>query len=366
VHSASSARNTRPRDWSRGRVAEPQLEGDRIVDNSARQVIERLLAEQKLIVELIERLNKLIGDPDAPLRRVVPGRAPHPRLLVDHDTAAPTQASARVAVSCFGSFQMRIGARLVDTWRQTKALALLQYLLAHHGRPSAREVLIEALWPDPEALAAGSSLKVAVHSLRRLLLDLGGDEVGLTIQAEPAGYQLCAPELWLDTEEFERTCRVGRLFDARGLREQAVEQYALAVNLYRGDFLESATAEWALLRRESLKDQYLFMLGRLADGAIEAQDYTGCILRGQQLLQHDPCREDAYRLLMIAHGRLGQRARVQSWYEVCRRALQVQLDADPEPETEQVYRQALIGAGSGGRAASFAHAVLDSAERRTA
>lgn len=85
----------------------------------------------------------------------------------------------------------------------------------------------------------------------------------------------------------------------------------------------------------------LVVLGQLADAARTAGDDQGCILRCQQLLVQDSCREDAYRLLMMSRARLGQRARVRSWYDVCRRELRTHLDLDPEPETEQAYRAAL-------------------------
>lgn len=296
-------------------------------------MIGRLLAEQQVVLDLIESLNGLLqseGPVDTHVASLVRGGR-HDRLL----------PGPPIAISCLGSFQLRINDRLVDTWRPTKALALLQYLLVHRTRPTPREVLIEALWPDPDALAAGSSLKVAVHSLRQMLTELGGEASGLSVQAHAAGYQLVAPELWLDAEEFERRCKAGRRLDAQGQPKQAVEQYLLAADLYRGDFLEASLADWALLRRESLKDQFLYVVGRLAVEAMAAHDYHGCILRCQQVLQHDPCREDTYRLLMESHGRLGQRARVQSWYDLCVRTLDSRLDSPPEPETDAMYRQAL-------------------------
>jgi DNA-binding SARP family transcriptional activator len=303
------------------------------LDERARQVIGQLVAEQQVVLELIENLNGLLQG-DGPEEESL-------RILLRGSRGERRPAAGRIAVNCLGSFQLQIDQRLVDTWRPTKALALLQYLLVHRARPTPREVLIEALWPDPDALAAGSSLKVAVHSLRQMLTELGGEASGLTVQAHAAGYQLVAPELWVDAEEFERRCQAGRRLDAQGQPKAAVEQYTLAADLYRGDFLEASLADWALLRRESLKDQFLYVVGRLALEAMAAADYHGCILRCQQILQHDACREDTYRLLMEAHGRLGQRVRVQSWYDLCVRTLDARLDIGPEPETDAMYRQAL-------------------------
>jgi DNA-binding SARP family transcriptional activator len=309
------------------------------LDERAREVIGRLVAEQQLVLELIESLNGLLDPPEQSLSKATGTLQGARREAV---LAGPS-----IAVNCLGSFQLRIDERLFDSWRPTKALALLQYLLVHRARPTPREVLIEALWPDPDALAAGSSLKVAVHTLRQMLSELVGEAPALSVQAHAAGYQLVAPELWVDAEEFERRCQAGRRLDAQGESAQAVQQYTLAADLYRGDFLESSLAEWALLRRESLKDQFLYVVGRLSIEAMEAGDYHDCILRCQQVLQHDPCREDTYRLLMEAHGRLGQRARVQSWYDVCVRTLDARLDIAPEPETDTVYRHALTDGAVG-------------------
>src|SRR4051812_12996929 len=45
-----------------------------------------------------------------------------------------------------------------------------------------------------------------------------------------------------------------------------------AADLYRGDFLADAWDDCIVFRREGLKDQYLYVLARLADAALEAGD----------------------------------------------------------------------------------------------
>ena len=53
----------------------------------------------------------------------------------------------------------------------------------------------------------------------------------------------------------------------------------------------------------------------------------------------DNCREDAYRLLMTSHTRLGQLNRALYWYELCVRTLQRELGLEPSAETQAIYQE---------------------------
>lgn len=268
--------------------------------------------------------------------------------LLNHSTSAIWPVSSRaagapVAISCLGPFQFHVNGVLIDNWRSNKARSLFQYMVNHRGRPIPRDTLIQALWPNPNAIAAGTSLKVAVHSLRQTLGQAAVDQTHLAILAHDCGYQLNASHLWNDVEEFDRCYALGRSFETQGSMGRALVLYSRAADLYRGDFLEECTDDWPMFRREALKDQYLFVLTCLAKAAASGGDYQSGIVRCQQLLTKDRCREDAYRLLMICHSRLGQRSRVRTWYELCVQTLRTELDCGPESETERVYRLSLDG-----------------------
>lgn len=254
---------------------------------------------------------------------------------------APTNAP-RIVVYCLGAFRLSVGGVQIRSWHSGRARALFQYLVNHRERPIAKDTLIEALWPDPGASMPGTSLKVAVHTLRQLLGEVGSDGK-LVIEAHEAGYQLSAPDAWLDVEEFEHSFVLGRRLEGQNREADALRLYTHAAELYQGDFLEESWDDWVVFRREGLKDKYLFVLARLADAAVAARDYQGCIERCQRLLEKDPCREDTYRTIMLCHSRLGQRGRVRCWYELCVRTLRQELDLAPDPETEDVFRAALAG-----------------------
>lgn len=318
------------------------------------------LVEQEMLAEAVAQLGDAV---ETQVRRLGEHLSSLIGLL-DNTSGSGVSTSAtmvartgRVAVYCLGPFQLLIDGRPVQQWRSGKARALFQYLVTYRDRPVPRDVLIDALWPDPDALAAGTSLKVTVHALRQTLAQLepAGHPPFLAIEAQDCGYRLTASDLWVDVEEFERCCALARRLERQGRINAALTLFARAADLYRGDFLEDTWEEWAVFRREGLKDCYLHALARLADAAFAAGDYQGCILRCQQMLEKDRCREDTYRMLMLCHARLGQRGRVRCWYNLCERTLQTELDVDLEPETVRLYKRLLSG-----EACSFVDAVQPS------
>lgn len=302
-----------------------------------RVLAEQVWSGQQALADAIERLSLT-------LQMHLPASS-GPSVVVNGYDVYPMASPATVAVHCLGEFQLSIAGAPVDIWRSARARSLFQFLVSHRAHPVPREVVLEALWPDPEAMPASTSLKVVVHRLRKALNSMGG-RMGIDIQVGEDGYQVLAENMWVDVEQFEHEWARGRQLEASGQATAAVVAYASAAQLYRGDFLLDLDEEWAVLRRERLKDQYLHVLARLSDVALAAGDYDGCIERCQQILEHDHCREDAYRALMISHARLGQRGRVRRWYEVCQQRLRADLDVVPEAETELTYRRAMSGAFS--------------------
>ena len=260
---------------------------------------------------------------------------------------APPRAlprTARLEVRCLGTFDVSSRGRSVIRWQSSKARTVFQYLLVRPGEPVPREILMEALWPECDPQAAGNNLKAAVHGLRQTLggiLDDGDAQAGiLFVQGR---YQLSrGVELWLDVDEFEQHWTAGRRLEKQGRPADAVLEFEAAAALYRGDYLQDEPyEEWTLLRREKLRDIYFAVAGRLADNAMSVGDYEAAIAYCQKVTDKDPCREDVYRRLMRCYSRLGQRHRALRWYEICRRTVRAELDAEPDPETEALYRRLL-------------------------
>ena len=76
-----------------------------------------------------------------------------------------------------------------------------------------------------------------------------------------------------------------------------------------------------------------------ADAHYRAGEYGACLEQAWRLLGHDPCREDAHRVVMRCHVQRGERAAALRHYQICAHILYTEFDAAPEPATTALFDQ---------------------------
>lgn len=273
-----------------------------------------------------------VGTADSRLGKATLGATARPKTCAQ---------KLRLEVRCLGRFELSWGGSPVTKWQSVKAKAILEYLMTRPREPLVKDVLMETLWPDCDSQSANNNLKAAVHGLRRTLgIATGRNDAVRFVQ----GSYMLNPEieLWLDVEEFDRHWVSGRRLEKEGRTTEALREFELAQELYRGEYLQDELyEEWTLLKREALKDTYLAVLSKLATYSLQTDDWEGCVIYCQKILEEDPCREDAYRRLMRSYSRMGQRNRALRWYEICCQIMKEQLDSLPDDETQSLYRRVL-------------------------
>jgi DNA-binding SARP family transcriptional activator len=250
--------------------------------------------------------------------------------------ASPAASQGRLEARLFGSFEVRVDGSPVPSWNGRRGAGVLRYLLARRLHAGTRDELLEEFWPGVEACVARNRLQVAVSGLRRAFAGVTQLNV---VEYAGGGYRV-NPELHVDVdvESFERGLRAGAAAERAGDREAARTAYRQAVALYRGDFAADAPfEEWTLLPRESLRLRLIDALDRLsrielADGRVD-----DCIATAHRMLDLDPCREDAHRLLMRLYATQGRPYLALRQYEMCRRVLRTTVDAGPARETTSLY-----------------------------
>jgi DNA-binding SARP family transcriptional activator len=258
----------------------------------------------------------------------------------------PSTAVPSIEVYCLGAFQVRIGTKRVVRWPSLKARSLLGYLVAEHGRPLPKELLMEILWPGCEPALANNNLKAAVRALRQTLASIEDtDEPFLWILFQDGSYMINPDaDIWCDVDQFEYHWSTAIKLEKHGRQPEAMREHETAEALYRGDYLEDNPYEdWTTLRREALKDTYLAILARLAEYAMIKAEHQSCIAYCQRILRKDPCREDAYQRLMVCYSRLGQRSRAIGWYRICEKTLKNELEVSPDRQTAQMYHRVMKG-----------------------
>ncbi len=259
------------------------------------------------------------------------------RRVAPDGEAAPVDRPLQIAF--LGRFRLTLGETDVpaDAWGRPQALAILQYLLLHRGRPTSPDELVEVFWPQA-ALVEETSLYNALSRIRRGLAGHGLDP-GL-LRREPSGYRIALPATAsVDIDVFEQGLRDAERLRVERRADEAVNQLRRTLVLYRGDLLEDAPyADWCALHRESVRRAFIDGALRMA-GLLESRGQSEEATRHYtQALQRDGLREEAHRGLMRCYAATGRRDLAIRQYRACAAALAEDLAVGPSRETETLFQ----------------------------
>ncbi len=250
---------------------------------------------------------------------------------------APATAEPRAAptleVHGFGSGVVYRDSVLLtpSDWGAAQARELFFYLLTHPGRTKEQIGLV--FWPDLPAPRMTSTLHATLYRVRRAA---GKD----CIQYEGDRYA-ANPSLnyTFDVEQFESLLDEARA--SSGDEGAAARCYEEAIRIYRGDFLEDVYSDWALLRREALRERFVSAAFALAQYYLDQDAYPEAIAGYQKALASDEFREDIHQRLMIAYVEAGQRARALQHYEKLAAMMRSELGTSPSEDTVALQRRIL-------------------------
>jgi two-component SAPR family response regulator len=187
----------------------------------------------------------------------------------------------------------RDGQRL--DWDSLKALELLFYLLEHRSGVSTFEVA-EALWPGKTEAKASSSFHTTLYRLRKVM---GGEMVE---SANRRYYLHSRFEIDYDADRYRQLSTAAR-------ESGRLEDFAKAVDLYRGDFLLGFDSEWVEESRLALHAQHLTLLLAAAERARDEGQPKAAIRYFQATTEHEPYSETAWVGLADMWERQGDRGK---------------------------------------------------------
>jgi DNA-binding SARP family transcriptional activator len=240
-----------------------------------------------------------------------------------------------VFIRLLGPFQILKMGQPIALRSGGKSEQLLSCLALHPRVGVHRGTLVGQVWPDTPVTQATQCLNTLVHSLKGQLADALAGQPPVVHSHSHYALNLRGG-VAVDVLEFESAVTAGHRLLSEGSTAQAIEAYDRAVALYGGDLATGSDIS-ELLERERLRVACLTTLGRLADAHFELANYGQALESALRLLAVDPCREDAHRMVMRAHVRLGSRAQALRQYSLCRLILSDEFDAVPEPATERLF-----------------------------
>ncbi len=234
-----------------------------------------------------------------------------------------------LAVKTFGKIQISLGDHTISgmEWKAQSARDLLLLLLLHPEGMTKEEVGAK-FWPE----SSPSELKLRFKNLIYRLRHAAGKDV--VIFEDEIYYFNHALDYEADFELFGRELSQAENTNIPG---EKIVHYKNAVRIYKGDFLPELEDEWASVERARFHLQYTDVLTHLISALMENGQFEEALAYVQMALDDDDTNEHVHRLAMRIHASLGNLAAVIKQYEQCVGALEVELGAEPSPQTQSLY-----------------------------
>jgi class 3 adenylate cyclase/tetratricopeptide (TPR) repeat protein len=236
-------------------------------------------------------------------------------------TSRPDGTGASLILRLFGPSEIRLNGKPLPRLRTRKERWLLALLALRHGAEVERQWLAGMLWPES---ISGQTLRNTLADLRRVL----GPDAARLRSPTPRTLSLDLRGADVDVIAFDRAIARG---DTAALEE--------AVSLYRGPLLEECAEEWVLQERQQREHDYLDALERLASQSLEAGDPASAEGYLRRAGAVDPLRESVQRARMRALAAGSNHAGLLQCYRDFRLLLHRELNTEPDPETQALFRR---------------------------
>lgn len=353
----------------RERIAAPHLPGDRERIGAARRLLERTLARRfedlwgtghamsretatALAIETPWPETSEHERTDASVAPTVQPASPSPTPAEHRIDVATTEPATQVVEGACGDvavadLSVRVLAPLeilvcgqsVDrsAWGSARSRELLLYLVFHPSGVTKDQVGL-AFWPDASAAQVRNTFHVTLHRLRKAL----GHAEWITVQQDR--YRL-DPSLKIvcDALQFESSIS-DALRNAKRRSANASEALTTALALYTQDLLiGESVGDWHVSLHDRLQRLYFDGLQALSSLQLEAGDYADAIATSRRILASDSLDEDAWRRIMTAHARSGERTQALRIYQQLVDLLVKEIDSTPDRATEKLAQRIRSG-----------------------
>ena len=218
-------------------------------------------------VALLEALLSATPTPRATRRSGC--RARLPRVSRRLSSLLPRDTGLPLVVQALGRFRVLRGGEPIPltAWQSRKARDLLKILVARRGRPTPRDFLMEALWPEQDPGKLGNRLSVLLSTVRTVLDPGKRFDADHFIAADRSSLWIQSENLAVDVECFLDAASAA-LAALRDGSPDAGASLAAAEATYSGDFLEEdAYEDWAVALREEARAAYTEVARALAEDA---------------------------------------------------------------------------------------------------
>ncbi|OQY08218.1 MAG: hypothetical protein B6I22_01220 [Desulfobacteraceae bacterium 4572_123] len=247
-----------------------------------------------------------------------------------------------IKIYTFGTLHLKIDGQDIPGFnlnRQKMLSRLLKFLIVHRKSYVPKEVIYNTFWQNYPIKSARTNLHNLLFRMRNLL----GTKHDF-IESEGENIRLLKDTYWLDADIFENYYSLGKKGLQKNDTPAALQMFEAAADLYKGDFIDFDLYDDLINQeRVSLKKKFRFILHASTKLYLDIGDYHKARQSSKKLIEHDPCCESAYRLLMIACVYSGNRNEIPRVYKQLRAKLKNELSINPDNATDDLMEKLLQG-----------------------
>jgi ATP/maltotriose-dependent transcriptional regulator MalT/DNA-binding SARP family transcriptional activator len=238
-------------------------------------------------------------------------------------------APARLEIITLGEMKVKFNDKwlTISDW-QTQSARDFFFLILSQPHGLTKEEIGLQLWPEDSEQEFKFHFKNAVYRVRHAI---GKESILLIDDRYLFNREL---DYQFDADMFRREIAAARKCDNPQLK---MDHYQTAIDLYRGMYLPDMEADWIMLEREKLHQQFIDTMIEITRTAFEQGNYTLSIQYAKQTLEIEPCQEEMVRIAMRAHAANGNRGEIARLFKQCEKNLKRELDAPPSDRTQKVF-----------------------------
>lgn len=240
----------------------------------------------------------------------------------------------KIRVTSFGTFKVTVtldGKEL--KWRTKKGCELFAFLHQMQGGPVKRQVLMDVLWPNGIPKNAVTMLHNMIYNIRKELAPYGLEDI---IQYKDKMYALNMK--WIESDLAERK-RLGE----KCMEVDFLEKHEQLFTEYAGKYLENIDGHWMMELREFYDKRFIKGCMHFAEQYMKCGEFETALQFLKNIVVVDNLREEAVGKMLLCHGKLGNRNKVQKEYQEFVRLIRKELNVEPCEELKRMYREALRG-----------------------
>lgn len=260
--------------------------------------------------------------------------------------APPVPSDAKVVhIQTLGQIKFLFGDNSIgiEHWQTQKTLKLFLKMALNAGLPCSNEALADELWPDAGPKKGKDSLRNCVHQLRRTLKGLLRDDKADVVSRSRKNKTITLElPCRFDFQDFEQACLDALEALKQDKAEEALGKANLALELYRGPFLEGLDEAWVEAKRARLAALYAQAQTVVARVHLLQENSSEAESAARELIKLDDLREESHLLLIKALAQDGRSAEAVAHYEVAVDLFEEEIGISPESLQQVLVELGLV------------------------